>query len=293
MNCFAGLEAICQADAPLRDLTWYALGGPARWLLSPRDDNELGEVLRRCQKQGIHWKILGRGANVLVRDEGVDAAVIRLDSPRWQSIEINGMHARAGGGADFPRLVKQSAERGLSGLEGLAGIPGTVGGIVRMNAGGRYGNVGDVVESVNVVCSDGTGVSLARADLQFDYRDSNLAGSIVTQVTFAFKSADREETLARYREVWTEKHAEQPAVSAKSAGCIFKNPPQAPAGKLIDDVGLKGTRRGHAEISTRHANFIVAHPGATAADVVQLIEHTKDRVLSETGIELQLEVEIW
>ena len=283
MSCFAGLEAICQADAPLRDLTWYGLGGPARWLLSPRDADELAEVLRRCHEHSIPWKILGHGANLLVRDAGVDGAVIRLDDTHWQTVELDGTRIHAGGGADFPRLVKQSAEQGLSGLEGLAGIPGTVGGIVRMNAGGRYGNVGDVVESVDAVQTDGTHVSLTRAELRFDYRSSNLADRIVTRATFSLQPADRDATLARFRQIWTEKHSEQPAVSAKSAGCIFKNPPQAPAGKLIDDLGLKGTRCGGAEISTRHANFIVTYPGATASDVVQLIEHTKDRVLSETG----------
>jgi UDP-N-acetylmuramate dehydrogenase len=293
MSWCSGLEGICRAQVPLAEYTWYRLGGPARWFVTPRDVDELAEVLARLHAHEVPWRILGRGANVIVRDEGVDAAVLHLTGPWWEHVELDPPSVTARGGVDSTRLVRQTVDAGLAGLENLAGIPGSVGGLVRMNAGGKYGQIASYVASVDLLQPDGTRQTRTAAELDFAYRHCNIGNAIVTAATFTLTPADPGPLRERYRRIWQEKSAEQPAVSAKTAGCIFKNPPGHAAGKLIDDAGLKGTRRGQAEISTRHANFICAYPGATAQDVVDLATLARDRVERETGITLEFEVDIW
>ncbi len=294
MCCFAGLEAICQAEAPLAPRTWYELGGPARWLLTPRTEQELREVLARCRQHGVEWRVLGRGANVLVRDAGFGGAVIMLSGPPWDEIRWEPAGACAGAGVDFHLLAKQAAARGLGGLENLAGIPGSLGGIVRMNAGGKYGEIGQYVRSVRVMDETGAVCELDRAAVGFEYRKTQLGRRIVLGATLVLQPGSPEELTARFQAIWKEKYATQPPVSGRTAGCIFKNPRrEQPAGRLLDQCGLKGTRRGGAEISTRHANFIVAHAGATAGDVIDLIEFARRQVRERAGVELELEVEIW
>ncbi len=293
MDWWSGLEAICRRDEPLSAHTWYGLGGPARFFLTPRDEDELADVLERCAAHRVPWHVLGCGANLLVRDAGVDGAVIHLRGPYWEAAQFDGPTVRARAGADFPKLVKRSAAAGLAGLEGLAGIPGSVGGVVRMNAGGKYGTISDVIREVRLMAPDGRVETRSGTEMCFAYRRSGVGESIVLAATFLLTPQNSAEVLDRYRRIWNEKHASQPPVSARSAGCIFKNPPGHAAGKLIDDAGLKGTRRGGAEISTQHANFIVAYPGAKTADVLALIDFARQRVRQTAGVELELEVEVW
>lgn len=293
MDCFADFEEICRTNVPLRDLTWYRLGGPARWLLTPRHEAELAAVLRRCRAHGVPWLVLGHGANVLVRDAGVAAAVIRLTGPAWEQVNWEDATVTAAAGADFPRLVKRSVERGLVGLENLAGIPGTVGGIVRMNAGGKYGDIARYTRAVRVMDETGQVATLTADEVGFAYRHTRLAGRIALAATFALERGDRDAAIQRFQTIWKEKSATQAALGDRSAGCVFKNPPGDYAGRLLDALGLKGTRIGGAEICPRHANFILAHPGATAQNVLDLIAHARQRVRDAFGIDLELEVEIW
>lgn len=293
MTWFNGLEAICQTDARLAEHTWYGLGGPARWLFTPRNEDELAALVQRCAAASIPWRVLGRGANVLVRDTGFDGAVIKLSAPFWDELRFEDTLAYAAAGVDFPRVVRQSLDHGLVGLENLAGIPGTVGGAVRMNAGGHYGCIGELVRDVRLMTTAGQLLTSPAAEMGFGYRTSNVNGRIVIGVTLQLQRGDREAAMARFRQIWNEKYAHQPPVSARSAGCVFKNPPGHAAGRLIDEAGLKGTRRGGAEISPQHANFIIAHPEATAQDVLDLIALTRERVRSTSGIELECEIEIW
>ncbi|MBN2445153.1 MAG: UDP-N-acetylmuramate dehydrogenase [Phycisphaerae bacterium] len=293
MTWYADFAAICQPDAPLAEHTWYGLGGPARWLFTPRDEPELVALLACCQASQVPWHILGRGANVLAHDAGVDAAIIKLSTPAFQQVTWDGERICAGGGADFTTLVKDAVDRGRAGLEGLAGIPGSIGGVIRMNAGGRYGQIAHVVESVRLLQPDGQVVERPRAEIDFAYRHTDLRGAIVLAATFALQAGSRIALQHEYQRIWKEKRAAQPTLAARSAGCIFKNPTGRSAGMLLDQAGLKGTRRGEAEISTRHANFIVAHAGATAGDVLELITLAKDRVRETHGVELALEIEIW
>jgi len=293
MNCFAGLEEICRADVPLAPLTWYRLGGPARWLLRPRNEHELAQVLQRCAEAGIPWRVLGRGANVLVRDAGFDGAVIQLCGPPWEQVRWEDPAVYAAAGADFPALVRASIGRGLGGLENLAGIPGTVGGIIRMNAGGKYGCIGDYVRSVRVMEPSGRVATRLREEVGFSYRKANLGDGIVLGATLLLTPGNHDSLHARCEAIWKEKHASQPPISARSAGCVFKNPPGQAAGKLLEEAGVKGVRVGGAAISTQHANFIVVDGRATARDVLELIELARRRVREQSGIELELEVDIW
>jgi UDP-N-acetylmuramate dehydrogenase len=293
MSWFNGLEATLQSDVPLAQYTWYGLGGPARWLFTPRDEGQLAALVQHATAAEIPWRILGRGANILVRDAGFLGAIIKLSEPAWDQLRFDDSLACAAAGVDFPRLVRQSLDHGLVGLEGLAGIPGTVGGAVRMNAGGRYGSIAQFVRDVRLMEPDGRIVTRSAQEMGFGYRHSGVNGRVVVSATFQLQPGDREAAMARFREIWNDKYTDQPPVSARSAGCIFKNPPGLAAGKLIDEAGLKGTRRGGAEISPRHANFIIAHPGATAQDVLDLIALAQEHVRSRTGIELELEVEVW
>jgi UDP-N-acetylmuramate dehydrogenase len=293
MSWSADFEAICQDDAPLAPLTWYKLGGPARWLLRPRSVEELAALVARCGAENVDWRVLGKGANVLVSDAGVDGAVIVLDQPAFQACRWDGAGVSVGAGYDFPHLVREAANRGRGGLEGLAGIPGTVGGIIRMNAGGKYGFIGEVVETVDVLTPGGAIERRSAAAVSFSYRHTQLDDCVVVGAELRLRPGDAGEMTATYRRVWQEKSAEQPAVAKRSAGCIFKNPRGAAAGQLIDACGLKGARRGGAEISPRHANFIVADPAARAQDVLDLIALAKDRVADRFGVALETEIELW
>lgn len=293
MTWCSGLEEICRADVPLSAHTWYRLGGPARWWVTPRDVAELQRVTARLRDANVPWRILGRGANVLVRDAGFDGAVIHLSAGSFSEVRYDGIRGYAGAGADFPKLVKDACNRGLAGLETLAGIPGMLGGIIRMNAGGKYGDISRVVRAVRVVDSGGALVEKTHDQVQFAYRRTRLDGCVVVGAVLELREHAAAELVDRYRQVWNEKYATQPPVSERSAGCVFKNPPGQSAGRLLDQAGLKGVRAGGARISEKHANFIVADPQATAAHVLELIEIAKDRVFREFGVELQLEVEVW
>jgi UDP-N-acetylmuramate dehydrogenase len=293
MSWYAGYESICRPDATLAELTWYRLGGAARWLFEPRDEDELAGLMACVRESGVAWRVLGRGANVLVRDSGFDGAVIRLASPGFGQLHVDGLTANAGAACDFPKLIRQTIAAELVGMEVLAGIPGSFGGVVRMNAGGRFGEIGTFVRRVRVLDELGCLVTRPAAEVGFAYRKTGLEGCIVVGAELELVAGNRDEAMARHREIWNAKYASQPAVAQRSAGCIFKNPPGHSAGRLLDEAGLKGTRVGAAEIAGKHANFILAHDGARAQDVIDLAALARDRVFAATGVALQLEVDVW
>ncbi len=237
-------------------------------------------------------KVLGRGANVLVSDDGFDGVVVRLDAPAFRATVRRGSRIEVGAGVDLMPLVKQCSELGLAGLETLAGIPATVGGAVRMNAGGAAGEFGDVVRSVRVVSPDGGNEVWTRDRIEFGYRHCELGDRTVVSATLELREDEPERVLRDYREHSERKQRTQP-LAEHSAGCIFKNPRGAHAGALIDKAGLKGTRCGEAEVSKVHANFIVAGRGATASDVLNLIDLVRDRVHREFEMQLETEIDIW
>jgi UDP-N-acetylmuramate dehydrogenase len=292
MSLFAGLDEICRRDVLLADHTWFGVGGPARWLLEPTHERQLHTILRRCEDAKVGLKVLGGGSNVLVRDTGFDGAIVRLSGPQFEDIRFEGNEVWAGAAAPMSRLVRQSVRLGLGGLEAIAGIPGTIGGGLRMNAGGRFGHISTAVRRVRVMDQDGQIYERLREDVNFGYRSSDLTNRFLLGAQFELVETDPQELLQRFREIWLYKENTQPG-SRGTAGCVFKNPPGAKAGQLIDQTGLKGRQVGGAVVSDRHANFIICRPGAKASDVEQLIDEIRDRVYARFGIELELEIEIW
>jgi len=289
---FSGLQAIVAENVPLAPHTWYRIGGPARWFIRPSNARELREAAGRCIENNIPIYVLGLGANLLVGDDGVNGAVFRLDAEHWRQVDFNGVVVEAGAGVELQKLVLKTARQGLTGLECLAGIPGTVGGAVRMNAGGKFGDIGARVDRVSVMDMAGNIFECLKDDLVFDYRGTNISAPFIVGATFQLDEDDADRLAKRLKEIWMFKRNSQP-LNTKNAGCIFKNPRGLSAGALIDQAGFKGLRVGGAEVSTKHANFIVAHKGCRADDVLKLIKIVREKVYEKNHIELESEVKIW
>jgi UDP-N-acetylmuramate dehydrogenase len=289
---FSGLAPFVEENVPLAKYTWYKIGGPARWFIRPRSVEELQEAAGRCVENNIPIYVLGLGANLLVNDEGVDGAVFRLDDEHWRRVKYTGNKLEVGAGADMQKLLLRTVRQGLAGIECLAGIPGTVGGGIRMNAGGKYGDIGAMVTKVNVMDAEGTVFDRFKDDLVFDYRSTNISAKFILGAEFELDEEDPEKIMRRTKEIWMYKRNSQP-LNTKNAGCIFKNPRGLSAGALIDQAGLKGLRVGGAEVSAKHANFIIAHPGCKAEDVHKLIKIIKEKVFEKNEIHLESEVKIW
>jgi len=235
--------------------------------------------------------VLGRGSNLLVRDGGIRGVVVCLAHPVFSAIELAGERLRAGAGAKLKQVAVEAKRAGLSGVEFLEGIPGSVGGALRMNAGAMGGATFEVVESIRVMDHAGKVRELAATEVQFEYRRcALLTQHIALGAVFKCRAATREEVEQRMNTFSQKRWTSQPA--APSAGCCFKNPTGIAAGKLIDELGLKGLRVGGAMVSLEHGNFIVNDGSATARDVLELIARLRARAKAERGIELHTEVEI-
>lgn len=291
-NPFAGLEDAVTENAALKPFTWYKIGGPARWFIRPRSAEELQEASRRCLENDIPIYVLGLGANLLVSDSGVNGAVFRLDNEFFRHVKFEGPLVQAGAGVDMQKLLLRTVREGLAGVECLAGIPGTLGGGIRMNAGGKFGDIGAVVSKVLVMDQEGTLFERTRDDLVFEYRHTNIAARFILSATLELEPEDPDKIMHRTREIWMFKRNTQP-LNTKNCGCIFKNPRGLSAGALIDQAGLKGMRVGGAEVSTKHANFISAHPGCSSEDVMKLVKIIREKVFDKNEIHLETEVQIW
>ncbi len=289
---FSGLEEIVTENVPLAPHTWYKIGGPAKWHVQPRNPEELRLANARCIENGIPIYVLGLGANLLVSDDGVDGAVFRLDAEYWRRVKYDKTAAEVGAGADIQKFVLRTVRQGLAGVECLAGIPGTIGGAVRMNAGGKFGDIGAVITRVQVMDNEGTIFDRTKDDLVFDYRSTNIVAPFILGATLELEEDDPERITQRTKEIWMYKRNSQP-LNTKNCGCIFKNPRGLSAGALIDQAGLKGMRVGGAEISTKHANFIVAYPGCKADDVLKLLKIVREKVHDKHQIVLESEVKMW
>ncbi len=289
---FSGMEAIVAENVPLALHTWYRIGGPARWFIRPESIEQLRLAVARCRENSIAMYVLGLGANLLVGDEGVNGAVFRLDAEAWRTVRYDGRCVEAGAGVDLQKLVLRTIRQGLEGIECLAGIPATMGGAVRMNAGGKYGDIGAVVKSVRVMDQEGTVFDRTRDDMVFEYRSTNISARFILSATLELEEEDPERIMKKTKEIWMFKRNSQP-LNTKNAGCVFKNPRGLSAGALIDQAGLKGFRIGGAQVSEKHANFIIAHSGCRAEDVLRLIKIIKEKVYDKNQIVLETELQIW
>jgi len=292
MNIFNGLEDIVERDHPLGAHTWYRLGGPAAYFIRPRSVEQLQEVVGRCNENHLRMHVLGFGSNLLVSDEGVRGAVIKLEGHDFGRVEFGPEQIEAWAGAELSKLVLDCVEKGLSGIEPLTGIPGSVGGAVKMNAGGNFGDIGSAVESVTLMDIQGNVFEKRKPELIFDYRSVNIRARFILNAHLKLTPSDPERIMRAIKESWIYKKNSQP-LNTRNCGCAFKNPPGAAAGALIDRAGLKGLQIGGAMVSDKHANFIVALDGCTSRDVLRLIEAIQQRVREQFDIELQPELEIW
>jgi UDP-N-acetylmuramate dehydrogenase len=292
MSIFSDLEEIVEKDHVLAPHTWYRLGGPADYFIRPRTSDELREVVRRCVEHEIPLFVLGMGSNLLVADTGVRGAVIKLAGTQFEHTEYQDERVVVWAGAELSQLVMHCVEKGLSGIEALSGIPGSVGGAVRMNAGGRFGDIGSAVESVTLMDIRGTVFEKSKPELIFDYRHVNIQARFILNATLRLAPGDPQRAIRTVKEMWIYKKNSQP-LNTRNCGCVFKNPPGASAGALIDRAGLKGLQIGGAMVSDKHANFIVARDGCTSRDVLRLIDAIQQRVREQYGVELELEIELW
>jgi UDP-N-acetylmuramate dehydrogenase len=293
MHLFDDFREIVQADEPLAPQIWFRLGGHAAYLARPRTLDQLLGLLRRSREAGLPLKILGGGSNVLVRDEGVQALVIHLESPAFSDLSVDDRVVEAGAAVPLTSLISQSARSGLAGLEIFTGIPGTVGGSLRGNAGSRQGSIGQFVRRATVIDAAGEVQVRERDDLSFAARGVGLDEPVVLSAAFELEPEEPDAVVRRMRRIWIVKKESQP-YGHQSSGYIFKSlGPDLTAGTLIEQAGLKGTRHGGAEVSDRHANFIVAQPGAKASDVLHLIDQIRQRVWQQFGYELELQIQVW
>ena len=292
MKLFAGLEKIVKRDYPLSGETWLRIGGPAEFLIEPCTVDQLRQVVKVCRQAGVPMRVLGRGANLLVDDAGVKGAVIRLCQGEFADVRPTDLGIRAAAGADMGKLVLRCVREGRSGLEALTGIPGSVGGCVRMNAGGVFGDIGNAVESVEVMSADGEVFTRYRGDLAFAYRWTNITAPFILAAEFRLSEDDPHRILKQVKQIWIYKKNTQP-LGSRNAGCIFKNPRGLSAGALIDRAGLKGKRVGGAHVSLKHANFILADNGTRASDVLKLINVIRETVYKKNEVYLELEIEVW
>jgi UDP-N-acetylmuramate dehydrogenase len=292
MNSFSGLEEIVETDYPLAKRTWYGLGGPADYFIRPKTVEQLKGVVRRCNENNIRIYVMGFGSNLLISDQGLRAAVVKLEAEQFAQIEFEGEEVTAWAGAELSKLVLTCVEKGLSGIEALTGIPGSVGGAVKMNAGGNFGDFGAAVESVTLMDGEGNVFEKSKPELVFDYRRTNITAKFILNARLKLNTADSEQIMRTVKEIWIYKKNNQP-LNTRNSGCIFKNPRGVSAGALIDRAGLKGLQIGGAVVSEKHANFVIAEKGCTSRDVKRLIEAIKQRVKEKFDTELELEIEVW
>ncbi|HXT60234.1 MAG TPA: UDP-N-acetylmuramate dehydrogenase [Pirellulales bacterium] len=292
MLLWSGFEHIVRQAEPLAPHTWFQLGGPAEFFAEPRTLDELQGLVRRCAEEELPIRVLGGGSNVLVRDEGVPGLVVRFAEGVFADIQVAAGRVTAGGAAKLGHVISSAVREGLAGLEALVAIPGTVGGALHGNAGSRGGDIGQWTRRATVMTRSGEVIERQRDELVFAYRESSLDELAILSAEFELEAEDPEQLTKRMQQQWIVKKASQP-LGHQSAGCIFKNPRGMSAGMLIDQAGLKGTRIGGAEVNDRHANFIVAEPGAASHDVLRLIELVRSRVADRIGIDLELEIQVW
>lgn len=292
---WTGIRGRVLRDVGMKRYTSMRVGGRARYLIYPEDQSDLAQTIKTAKDNGIIYRFVGNGTNVIVSDRGFEAAVIRTRKiARLQFRKVTqGVRVRAGAGASLKGLIRTCAVKGFSGIEKLFGIPGTVGGAVKMNAGSFGQSISDHLTEIALIDGDGILRTIRREDLGLGYRTSGLGESdCVASVDFLLKEKNPEAIKADMAYVWGERISKHP-MEWPSAGSVFKNKNGNPAWKAIDSAGLRGFRLGDACISSKHPNFIVNMGRASALDIKGLIEKVKKEVYERTGTVMEEEVELW
>lgn len=277
-------------DVSFARLTTLGVGGLCRWLFEPTTEGEAQAFVRACAREGLPWRVLGGGSNLVVLGD-IDAPVLRLALPK--ALQRDGTRLTAPASHGHIALAEAAAAAGLSGLEFASGIPGSLGGAIRMNAGAYGREWVDLLVRYRFLTPEGDLVDKAPEPGEFRYRWSFLTGGrVVLAATAQLAEGDPAAIRAQVAEYREKRGTSQP-LSKRNAGCIFKNPPGRSAGRLIDQAGLKGLRVGDAEVSPEHANFLVNHGHATAAEFAELMDTVRARVREAHGVDLEPEVELW
>lgn len=285
----AGLRGTVRFHAPLKDYTSFHIGGPADVLVEPADLDDVVRLVRQAREQKLPVFVVG-GTNLLIRDQGIRGVVVSLAKLRGIR-EEPGAVLYAEGGVGMPTLIGYAIRRSLAGLEWAAGIPGTVAGCVVMNAGTKLGEMKDAVKAVRIVTPAGEVIERSAGDIEFGYRRATLPAGIVVGVWLQLKPGVRSDIEKVVKDYLRYRRDTQP-LTLPSAGCVFKNPPNDSAGRLVESAGLKGARVGDAQVSEKHANFIVNRGNASAKDVLALIQKVRGQVARKTGVKLDLELKV-
>ena len=286
------LECSAEREVSMKNYTSFKVGGPAELFLSPEDAGQTAKLVRFCEKEEIPVFVLGKGSNLLASDRGIKGAVIYTGKQCGISLTDENT-VRAQSGASLAQLCTFALENSLSGLEFAYGIPGTVGGAVFMNAGAYGGEMKDVLLNSEYVSTDGTSGELDNEAMELSYRHSAYENSnlVITAASVRLAPADRNEIKSTMNDILARRKEKQP-LEYPSAGSTFKRPEGNFAGALIEQCGLKGVSVGGAQVSEKHAGFIINRGSATAADILSLIKHVQARVKAQTGVSLETEIRL-
>ena len=289
LSCCPGLEV--KGEEPLSAHTTFRIGGPARWMAFPKNEEELANLLRLCAREGETPLVLGNGSNVLAPDEGLDRVVICTKN--LNGVTVEGNRLTIGAGCTMAKAALAALEAGLTGMEFAHGIPGTIGGGAVMNAGAYGGELKNIVTEAACLTLTGEPVTKRGEELAFGYRHSCFEDGdyVIVSVTVELTPGDPEKIRARMEELAAKRRASQP-LEYPSAGSTFKRPTGHFAGRLIEDCGLKGRAVGGAQVSEKHAGFVINRGGATCADVIALTDVIKAEVKEKYGVDLELEVKL-
>lgn len=288
------IEGEKRYEEPLHCHTSFKVGGKADVLFYPINEGSLISALRIAKEKGVPVFILGNGSNLLVRDGGIHGLVISLKKMKGE-IELGPYKRKtymvtSPAGISMPKLVRYTMNLSLQGIEALIGVPGTLGGVLKMNAGAEGTEIGDVVYSVKMINMSGEIKKVFRDEISFYYRRTEFSEEgIVISATLVLEKANKDELLLKVKAILERRNASQP-IGQRGAGSVFKNPPGHYAGQLIESVGMKGCTIGDAEMSPKHANFIINKGKATAADIEELINQAQKKVLAKTGVKLESEI---
>jgi len=287
-----GIDSIIKYDEPLKNHTSLRIGGPADVFYSPGNIEDLKKVVSISKEYNIPFWVIGNGTNLLILDSGIRGLVINLNKG-FKKIEFSDKIVKVGAGVSLVYLSKMALNRELSGLEFACNIPGTLGGTIINNAGFKGNCIANVVKNVTFLTGENKIEKTSKSNLNFNYRECNLKNKpvIILEATLLLKKGNKEEIESKIKQNIEIRKTKQP-LEKLSAGSIFKNPPGYYAGELVEKVGAKGLSRGKAEVSTRHANFIINNGGASAGDILYLIKEIEKRVKKNYGIKLEREIEI-
>ena len=286
------LKHLIRSDEPLAPFVWLGIGGPAHYFAEPVDLNQFRRIQSWASEQDLPLRILGGGSNLLVRESGFDGVVVSLSTAATSGFAIDNHELTAGAGAKLSHAVVKAIESGLGGLEHLIGIPGTVGAAVVGNASSGGRDIGSAVDRVRIMQADGTIKELTAEDCGFTHRKTSLAGTCIVEVVFRLEPGDQMALTKRCQKLWIARNSTRPAQPNRIA-MPFVDPDSLPVRDLIQNVGLAGMREGDVSLDSTEPHYLVAHAGATSDQCLRLIDRVREQVLLQTGIDLQLNLQIW